>query len=150
MKSISPDKDAMMEDILDEHLDGMLRLAYRRDAEQKIEEIIEESQRPFTPDEEAQIEAGYQQFLSKYAEYLRNQRKAGRRARLRRAIRRTIRAVSCLILALAIIFPVASSTTSDSVMTSLRPALMIWPVATIFSARGGRSMLTLNSTLSTS
>ncbi|MBQ2957688.1 MAG: DUF4367 domain-containing protein [Clostridia bacterium] len=107
MKPIPTDAGELTNELLDEHLDGMLRLAYRREAERKIEEIIEDSKRPFTPEEDAQLELAYRQFLVKYEEHLRAQKKARRRARIRRAVRRAIRVVSCLILILAVIIPVA-------------------------------------------
>lgn len=107
MKPIPTDAGELTNELLDEHLDGMLRLAYRREAERKIEEIIEDSKRPFTPEEDAQLELAYRQFLVKYEEHLRAQKKARHRARIRRAVRRAIRVVSCLILILAVIIPVA-------------------------------------------
>ena len=79
----------------DEHLDLMLRLAYRRAAGEEIEQLLAESERAFTPEEEAQAQAGYALFLKKLA-LLHPPRKS------RRRFAYLIEVAACVVLLLGV------------------------------------------------
>ncbi|MBQ2957687.1 MAG: hypothetical protein IJE08_14660 [Clostridia bacterium] len=87
----------------DEHLDLMLRLAYRRAAGEEICQLIDESARPLTACEEEQLKTGYALFLQKLAA----QAGAKKPARKRRRFAYLIEAAACIVLALGISMSVA-------------------------------------------
>ena len=96
-----------MEQLEDDHLDAMLRLAFDYKEDIELQELIEKSKRELTPEEEAQAGAAYQLFEQKYEQEIAKGKAAKRYLRIRHVLGGVARIAACILLILVIATPFA-------------------------------------------
>ena len=91
------------ENLVDEHLEFMIRLVCAAQEDAEIDELIAESQLEHTPEEKEITRNAYLLFQRKLAEQEQKERKDSRRRRVQRILPRTISVAACLVILLAIL-----------------------------------------------
>ncbi len=103
MEQYKPD----MEEINDEYLEAMLRIAFRLQEEAQIRALVEKSRWDPTEEEKAQAREEWQRIVEKYEKMREEEAKREHSASLRRNAKRVFRMAACVLLILAIAAPVA-------------------------------------------
>ena len=101
------------ENLVDEHLEFMIRLACEAQEDADIDELIAESQLEHTPEEKEITRNAYLLFQRKLAEQEQKERKDSRRRRVQRILPRTISVAASLVILLAIATPFAVANISS-------------------------------------
>ena len=101
------------ENLVDEHLEFMIRLACEAQEDAEIDELIAESQLEHTPEEKEITRNAYLLFQRKLAEQEQKERTDSRRRRMQRILPRTVSVAACLVLLLAIATPFAVANISS-------------------------------------
>lgn len=101
------------ENLVDEHLEFMIRLACEAQEDAEIDELIAESQLEHTTEEKEITRNAYLLFQRKLAEQEQKERKDSRRRRVQRILPRTISVAACLVILLAIATPFAVANISS-------------------------------------
>lgn len=94
-------------EIQDEHLDQIIRLAFKQEAALRTQELIIESEKPFTPEQQARAEQIHVRMLEQINQEERNKRSKERKERARRIIPRIIVAAACVVLVIGVAAPIA-------------------------------------------
>lgn len=93
--------------IRDDHLDDLIRLAYKQADALETQEILENDVRTLTPDEEALCRRAYERFWQKADVQDRAEKKQTNISRWRKRASRFVGAAACLVLLLGIATPIA-------------------------------------------
>ena len=91
----------------DEHLDFLIRLAYRREAERRLLDLTENAQNDSFSEEIPACETGYIRFCEKRDALLKDQRKSARIRRIKSLSRTVGKIAAALILCIAVAVPIA-------------------------------------------
>ncbi len=100
-------KEVKNETLRDEHLDALIRLAFRREEERTYQQLMEENQQEYTTEEAAQKDAIFARAMEKFAAQEKQRKKKERVLRLKRSVPRIINVAACLALILCIAAPIA-------------------------------------------
>lgn len=100
-------KEVKNETLRDEHLDALIRLAFRREEERTYQQLMEENQQEYTKEEAAQKDAIFARAMEKFAAQEKQRKKKERIQRLKRSAPRIINVAACLALILCISTPIA-------------------------------------------
>jgi len=100
-------KEVKNETLRDEHLDALIRLAFRREEERTYQQLMEENQQEYTTEEAAQKDAIFARAMEKFAAQEKQRKKRERVLRLKRSVPRIINVAACLVLVLCIAAPIA-------------------------------------------
>lgn len=95
------------DEIRDQHLDTMLKLAFKHADALEAQDIMEESDTAECPVSEERAEATYKMFLDKLAKQEGEEKRNARIVQLRRSIPRIIQIAACLVLVMGIVTPFA-------------------------------------------
>lgn len=95
------------ESLKDQHLDMMLRLAYQREEEMEVQEILDTFDEDDVPATEEDFDRVYALFQKKLEVEECAEKKRARRAALRRSLPRIAQVAACLIIVAAIATPIA-------------------------------------------
>lgn len=95
------------DEIKDQHLDTMIKLAFKHADALEAQEIMEECENAECPVDEKRVKATYDMFLDKLAKQEAQERKKSRIVQFRRSIPRVIQIAACLVLVLGIATPFA-------------------------------------------
>ena len=101
------------EELVDEHLEFMIRLACEAQEDTEIDELIAESQLVHTPEEKEITRNAYLLFQRKLAQQEQKERSDSRRRRAQRLLPRAISVAACLVILLAIATPFAVANISS-------------------------------------
>lgn len=93
--------------IQDEHVDDLIRLAYKQADALETQEILENDVRELTPDEEELCRRAYRSFLQKVDVQKRIEKKQKDIWRWKKRTSRFVSAAACLVLLLGIATPIA-------------------------------------------
>lgn len=100
-------KEVKNETLRDEHLDALIRLAFRREEERTYQQLMEENQQEYTKEEAAQKDAIFARAMEKFAAQEKQRKKKERVLRLKRSVPRIINVAACLALIFCIAAPIA-------------------------------------------
>lgn len=95
------------DELKDEHLDMMLRLAYKYESALNARQALDELEEDGKECSEADARDAYALFLKKYEQQQAQERRQTRRARARRIISRAAEVAACFVLVMAIAAPLA-------------------------------------------
>lgn len=95
------------DEIRDQHLDTMLKLAFKHADALEAQDIMKESDTAECPVSEERAEATYKMFLDKLAKQEVEEKRNARIVQLRRSIPRIIQIAACLVLVMGIVTPFA-------------------------------------------
>lgn len=101
------DAKQAQEQLQDEHLDMLLRLAYRYEDELIAREILAEFEATNAADIDGDPQAAYALFRARYERQQAQQKRQQRNRRLKRALRRTVEVAACFVVLMAIAAPFA-------------------------------------------
>lgn len=111
------------QEIQDEHLDHMIRLALRQEASLQAQQLIEESERPLTPEEQLRAQKLRARMLTQIAQRERAARRRNRREHARRLAPRLVEAAACVVLVIGIAAPIAIANV-DSIRSKVMQLLI--------------------------
>jgi hypothetical protein len=100
-------KEVKNETLRDEHLDALIRLAFRREEERTYQQLMEENQQEYTTEEAAQKDAIFARAMEKFAAQEKQRKKKERIQRMKRSVPQIINVAACLALILCIAAPIA-------------------------------------------
>lgn len=95
------------DEIQDQHLDAMLKLAFKQADALETQRILEKCEQTGCEVDEKSAAAAYDRFLDKLAGQEKQERKQARTVKFRRGASRFIQAAACIVVILAIAAPVA-------------------------------------------
>lgn len=95
------------DEIRDQHLDTMLKLAFKHADALEAQDIMKESDTVECPVSEERAEATYKMFLDKLAKQEVEEKRNARIVQFRRSIPRIIQIAACLVLVMGIVTPFA-------------------------------------------
>ena len=107
------------DEIEEEYVDTMIRLAFKQEEALETQEMIAESKRPSTLEEQAAVENVHRRFIAALSDREKAQKRENRFQRLQKIAPRVLQAAAAVILILAIAAPVAIANVS-----SFRSAVM--------------------------
>lgn len=102
-----PKNKLTYDSIQDEHLDLMIRLAYKHADALEAQDIIENDARALTPEEEGACRRAYERFQGKMEAQYRSERRQTNIRRLRKWASRFVVGAACMILIIGIAAPIA-------------------------------------------
>lgn len=109
-----------------EYVDTMLRLAFRMEADDAAKDLLNQPDQPWTTEEKADAERALHQAWSITDQRHKEALAAARRKRIGRILRQTGKAAACIIISLALAFPVALAASAEF-RSYVMKLMMVYP-----------------------
>lgn len=111
------------QEIQNEHLDHMIRLAFKQEASLQAQQLIKESEQPLTPEEQLHAQKLLERMLTQINRRERADKRQRRRALARKFVPKIIEAAACMVLVIGIAAPIAIANV-DSIRSKVMQLLI--------------------------